>query len=1557
MKPKFESGIGLSSALLALFMFECRDAFGQTTLFSETKTFTSNWTITWNVIPGNYRLKVSGVYADGVRSGAPQFFLDAAYDFASNPIPYNKCPSSGSRWRFVDNCSIRPTPDSYTATHVYFYDFVNIDGTVDIDFNDQLLADNSGSLTFELLSPSSPTADVEINNLSWTKISAGNCLRVTPNVDSSLLFLSRATDVLKSGDRGATWTSTNWTFPIVRDGYALSKGGAFSSFSGGMLALSRFDNGWALSSDNGNNYTTSGPQGFGTACASILALDDGRFLASRGGFLRGIYKSSGSGNSIWVSKYSGFDPYDFSAYNSNVIFSSGFNNAQGNGIVLKSTDKGETWVATIFAKYISDVEVVLDSLYLINGTGEIRVSSIANVSNSVLRYNSNFNKDAFNFMTYSKNYSMFVMSSSNQGVFLSKDYGYSWVKYIIPGVSEYRDATIVNDRIYLATDIGLYVADIRRSTSVCGIPGFNPLPDTLRVCGASATLDAGAGFQSYSWTNGAAVSSITVSSSGSYKVISTNSSGCRGVDSTFVSLVKASIIQNDTTICKGASIRLSLDSLFPGRLSSNANLPPNLNRGLVAYYPFNGNANDETPNGNNGAVFNASLAPDRNSSPNSAYQFNSASKSRIVVSTLDKSMRNSFSYSFWVKPEKTCIIPPQGQGPNAASGMFDNPCVIHPIHGWNYGDEQKFAGTGVYVGTNGLYLEEHSAGWEAVPISHSADLSGWHLINIIYENKVPFLYIDGVFIKKGLPSVRDIYASLGPDKYPIYNYSQSGIGTGYRPTVGAAQYFQGSIDDIAYYGRALQPSEVMQIYHNRPTISWSTGDSTVDIFVTPTKSTTYFVTVTDGVTTCTDSVRVNVSDLPDFNPLPDTSRVCGNTAKLDAGAGFAGYIWSNGASTQSISPTSSGMYKVTVTNSLGCNSTDSTFLSLAKVDILQSDTTICRGAPIGLKSNVTRTSGAMYVTGAAPPDGYAVVSNVANILPTASSKTYECTFRIDDNVPAGKNAAIWAFGPEPLQNCRAFALKVSSSQCGTNRLWLWGHNCPEFCGPTIVPKTTYHVVTVVEGNNVKLYLNGVLQMNVTMNLTGVISDRFFIWYGWDSHVMNGMIDDVRIWNFPWTQADVTSAYSSCVIPDASRLISGWDFNQGAPNSVVNIKTGIDDIDFKSKVSISSKGLGACSPILTGNFRWSTGEISDAIVVKPLVTTKYYLTSLDVAGCADSVTIRVASLDTSIDAQGPTSVCSNGVTVPIQAGSAAAYQWLRNGLAITGASSRIFQASQTGDYRVALTSIEGCRDTSRPVQITIYPDPVVSFAVDDSVKCIPDRRFTMVNISTITAGSLSYTWDFGDGTTSQSPSPTVQYKTAGTYRVTLRASSDLGCVRSASRTLRLDSMPRAVRYDPVNALVNRPFTLDARNIGIAWQWTPPNQLTGADTRRPVFQGDRDQQYLITIRNAFGCATIDTLFVRAVKDYGIHVPGGFTPDNDGRNDRLHPITVGIKEMRVFKVFNRWGEQVYDNRNATSSTGWDGMFKGKPAPVETYAWIAEGVDLDGKIIRRSGNTILIR
>jgi gliding motility-associated-like protein len=98
-------------------------------------------------------------------------------------------------------------------------------------------------------------------------------------------------------------------------------------------------------------------------------------------------------------------------------------------------------------------------------------------------------------------------------------------------------------------------------------------------------------------------------------------------------------------------------------------------------------------------------------------------------------------------------------------------------------------------------------------------------------------------------------------------------------------------------------------------------------------------------------------------------------------------------------------------------------------------------------------------------------------------------------------------------------------------------------------------------------------------------------------------------------------------------------------------------------------------------------------------------------------------------------------------------------------------------------------------------------------------------------------------------------------------------------------------------------------------------------------------------------------RVFPDRNIYVPEGFTPDADGRNDRLYPIPVGIREIRTFRIYNRWGTLIYDNRNANVSTGWDGTYLGTAQPMESYVWIAEGIDIDGKFIRRTGNTILVR
>jgi gliding motility-associated-like protein len=97
------------------------------------------------------------------------------------------------------------------------------------------------------------------------------------------------------------------------------------------------------------------------------------------------------------------------------------------------------------------------------------------------------------------------------------------------------------------------------------------------------------------------------------------------------------------------------------------------------------------------------------------------------------------------------------------------------------------------------------------------------------------------------------------------------------------------------------------------------------------------------------------------------------------------------------------------------------------------------------------------------------------------------------------------------------------------------------------------------------------------------------------------------------------------------------------------------------------------------------------------------------------------------------------------------------------------------------------------------------------------------------------------------------------------------------------------------------------------------------------------------------------VRIFPEREIYVAGGFTPNGDGKNDLIIPKLVGIKSLRYFKVYDRWGQLIYQTN--IEGQGWDGKFKGVPQPLETYIWIAEGIDLEDKIVKRSGDFILFR
>lgn len=172
---------------------------------------------------------------------------------------------------------------------------------------------------------------------------------------------------------------------------------------------------------------------------------------------------------------------------------------------------------------------------------------------------------------------------------------------------------------------------------------------------------------------------------------------------------------------------------------------------------------------------------------------------------------------------------------------------------------------------------------------------------------------------------------------------------------------------------------------------------------------------------------------------------------------------------------------------------------------------------------------------------------------------------------------------------------------------------------------------------------------------------------------------------------------------------------------------------------------------------------------------------------------------------------------------------------------------------------------------------------------------------------------------------------------------------------IDRARAGVLYPVQYAVADLPIPLAARPFGIAAQWSPATYLDNAGIFTPVFTGSRDQVYDIQITTSTGCVTTDRQPVKIIPKIDIYVPTAFTPNNDGLNDLLRPTLMGIKELRYFRVFNRWGQQLFESRE--QEQGWDGKLQGLLQGTQVLVWMAEGLGVDNKIYQRKGTTTLIR
>ena len=304
-----------------------------------------------------------------------------------------------------------------------------------------------------------------------------------------------------------------------------------------------------------------------------------------------------------------------------------------------------------------------------------------------------------------------------------------------------------------------------------------------------------------------------------------------------------------------------------------------------------------------------------------------------------------------------------------------------------------------------------------------------------------------------------------------------------------------------------------------------------------------------------------------------------------------------------------------------------------------------------------------------------------------------------------------------------------------------------------------------------------------------------------------------------------------------------------------------------------------------------------------------------------------------------------------------YKWT-TGDGFTATSRNLtYSFKKAGNYRVVLVvnSNGSCADSTFK-DIIVNSNVFAAFSVNAA--CINEPVLAVNNTDDPGTSPISYLWNFGNGQTSTLLHPPVQhYNVAGDYVMSLTVST-AKCPFPLSiqkRFVKIEKPTKGINNPVAYAVAGLPQTLAARPIGTTALWTPATNLDNATSYKPVFIGDAEKTYSIKLTSSAGCITIDTQLVKINKNIVIYVPNAFTPNNDNLNDVLKPFMIGIKELVYFKIFNRWGELVYETKRMNE--GWDGRYKDVPIQSHTLVWMLQGIGADDKIYNAKGSTVLIR
>jgi hypothetical protein len=550
-----------------------------------------------------------------------------------------------------------------------------------------------------------------------------------------------------------------------------------------------------------------------------------------------------------------------------------------------------------------------------------------------------------------------------------------------------------------------------------------------------------------------------------------------------------------------------------------------------------------------------------------------------------------------------------------------------------------------------------------------------------------------------------------------------------------------------------------------------------------------------------------------------TSLCNGGSVVLTASAGSS-YLWSNGATTQSITVNTTGSYSVTVNQTGGCSGASSpvavTVNSIAIPTITASgSTSLCNGGSVTLSA----PTGYSYLWTPGNSTSQIITVNTAGSYTVRVTNAQGCTATSAATVVtvnSGTQASISASGPVTF--CQGGNVTLTASN-GSAYLWSTGATTQNIN----VTQQGNYAVTVTNGTCQSTSLPVIVVVNTLPTSTITAGGATTFCQG-GSVALTASTGSAYLWsNGATTQsinATVSGSYNvtvtgsnGCKATSASTTVTV----NNAPAATIT-PSGSTTICPGSSVTLTASAGAA--------YLWSNGATTSSINVNTAGSYTVRVTNSN--GCsAISAAVNVTVLsagNASITASGPTAICAGG-SVVLTASTGTSYLWSN------GATTQSITATQAGNYSVTVNN-GSCSATSLPVAVTITTSPTATITASGSTTICTGGSVTL----TASTGT-SYLWS--NGATTKSITATQ----AGNYSVTVNNGTCSATSAPVAVTVSANPTATITANGPLTFCPGGSVTLTA-SAGAAYLWS-----NGATTQS--INVTAAGNYTVKVTNAAGC----------------------------------------------------------------------------------------------------------